>query len=387
MLNSTTKVAICLPTESAMIDPIKGLLKTLSFQNVINFPHADAAYEAASRSQFGLFIVSLSEDDHDGIVLLQRLRGIGNYGFEAFLFLGEKINQNHLALFLEYEVDYALTYPLTLDRVQSKLKYIMERENQLTEEIKQYRSAKAALHAGILDMAEELAKSLLLESKLLEKTSILLADVAFKRNDLAAAEQLYQKVIGSNPLSLAAQHKLAQVYMQQSRYEESKLILDDLAKYQPFHITILENAGLTNLELGYLDLAMEQMQQLQTLAKDNKVAGSVITQIQVKQGNFRDIAANLRLSHDEGEMVALLNKVGIALAHEQNYNDAVAVYKDCLAVVSRDDFRGKVVYNLGLTYQKMGQLDQARDCFLKALKYHPELAKADAMLQKMKKSA
>lgn len=381
------KVALVLPVGQEFANSIQKVLSTLGYKDVHIFHNSDEAYEVASREQFGLFVVGISDDDYSGIVLLQRLREIGNYGFEPFLFISKKISPSHLALFLEYDVDYALTHPLTVDRIRAKLQFLVERENNISPDIDQYRSAKSALYSGLTSMAEELALSLINKDKVVEKSKILLADIAVVKGDTETAEKIYLEVIENNSFSIAAKHKLAKVYMQQSRYEEAKDILDALVLEQPFHIKVLENAGISNFKLGYYELAMEQMEKLKKLHKENKVAGTVMVNISIKKGDYQELAKKLRLTHNEDEMVSVLNKAGIDLSLEQNYEGAIAIYKDCLNVVTRDDYRSKVIFNLGLTYQKMGKIDDACDCFQQALHFNPNLAKAEAILQKLKKSA
>lgn len=71
------------------------------------------------------------------------------------------------------------------------------------------------------------------------------------------------------------------------------------------------------------------------------------------------------------------NEEGVAFFDAGNDADAIRAYAEA---VKADPDLSKAHYNMGLAYWRMGQPDQARECFRKALDSDPADTAASAML-------
>ena len=64
-----------------------------------------------------------------------------------------------------------------------------------------------------------------------------------------------------------------------------------------------------------------------------------------------------------------LNNQAILFANNGNYNDAISCFKRAIVI---DSTNYLLWYNLGITYRDMGDLSNAHDSFVKAIKINPE---------------
>lgn len=381
-IDKNAKICMTLKTDSD-IDLFRSILVKNGIKNLKSFTSCESAFENASRTQYDFFLTSISLSDNPGIVLLQRLRGCGNYGLEPHMFVGDHIDAETVNLFAEHDIEYILTKPFSPDRIVNKLFYAFKTEAKLAPEEAAYRNAKSALITGIPDMAWDIALDAEQKYKYSEKLEILQGDILLIKGDIQAARAKFNSVLKSNSESVAARNKLASTYMKEGQYQEAKKILDALSKSNPHHISILENAGLTNYETGNFDLAKKQMEQVQNLDRENKNAAGVVTKVRIEKGELSGLASELSKTHSEEELVRLLNTAGVKLSKDDKVEEAIAIYQDCLKVIKTDEYAGKVHYNIALGLQRLNRSKEALSHAKLATIHLPGLEKAQALVKRL----
>lgn len=382
-LDSRAKICMTLKSDSE-VDLFRSIMTQNKIKNIQAFTSAELAYETATRSQFDLFITSINLNDQPGIVLLQRLRASGNYGLEPYLFVGEQVDSETVNLFAEHDIEYVITKPYSPEKIINKLFYIFKQESNLSEAESAYRNAKSALQSNMDDMAWEMAQDAIKKFGTSEKLEIVLGDVLFSKGEFLKARAQYEKALAENPKSIAAQQKIAATMVANKEYDKAAPILNKLAAENPHHLSVLENAGLSNYETGNLKKARKQMSALQGFDRNNKVASSVITKVNIDEGKLDGLAKNLSKTHTEKELVSLLNSAGIKLSKEEKVDEAIKIYQDCLEVIENPDFAGKVHYNLALAFQKKNDSEKIIYHLQQAVAKIPQMEKAKALLNKMK---
>lgn len=382
MLDRNSKVALVL-SDSKLMDNFQREFVQSRINSIVQFKEVEEAYSIATRQLFDLFVVGIEMPDNPGITLMQRIRECGNYGCEPFLFVGDKIDNATLSLFMEYDVDYVLRPPLNKNSIHDKVSYILARENNLPSELREYRDAKSAFQTGMLDMANELNNKVIADGKLPEKAFLLKGDIALKEWKLDQAAEAFKAAQAANPRSIAALYKLSKVHISQGETDIARQILEKLAEQSPNHLNILANAGLTNYELGNLGKAKTYMNRLEVLDRTNRTATEVMTNIDLDEKNYEGIAERLTRSHSEKEIVSMLNNAGVKLSQEEDLDGAIRIYTDCLCVIKRKDYMGKICFNLAIAYKKKGNKARAIDFCSKAISASPDLQKARDMLSRL----
>ena len=99
----------------------------------------------------------------------------------------------------------------------------------------------------------------------------------------------------------------------------------------------------------------------------------------IQKGAYDGVAEGLRNSHTEKEIVSLLNTAGAKRSKEENFEGAIAIYRDCLQVVKKRDFKGKIQHNLAIAYRRLGDSKKASSHCEQAIINVPDFEKAKTM--------
>ncbi|SME98145.1 tetratricopeptide repeat protein [Pseudobacteriovorax antillogorgiicola] len=384
MLSKKSKVAIVTANFNVK-QLIIECLSTFGFTDVQSFETTHEAYEVCSRAQYDLFIVEMDMPDNPGVTLMQRLRSTGNYGFEPMLFLGSRMNESTLNLFLEFDVDYVLMGALDKERCEAKLKYLIKTENHLPEPVQKYRDAKSAYWNGIYEMSRDLVDDLIKMGVSNERVMVLKGDILAQEQNNSEAASYYQQVLTKNPSSLCARNKLAKLKMAEGKYTEAKLMLDEMVELNPHHLKALENAGFTNFELGYDDLAKQQMAQLEKMDSDNDTANTVLTKVAIREGDYETASKRMEGQDNSQEIAEELNKAGVKLVKDEDFEGAIKVYLDCLRLIEDEEMTAKICYNLAFAYAKLKNMTKAREFCERALMADSGLEPAQKMMAQLNK--
>jgi len=382
-IDKNAKICMTLKTEND-IELFRSMLTQNGIKNIKTFTSCKEAYENASRTQYDIFLTAIQLNDNPGIVLLQRLRHCGNYGFEPHLFVGDKVDSQTSNLFAEHDIEYVLTKPYSPDRTVGKMFHIFKAEASLSPEEAAYRNAKSAYNTEMIDMAWDMAIDAEKKFGITPKLEMLIGDIYLAKGKAEEARKRYENALRKNPESVYSMYKIATTHMAEKHFDEAKKMLDRLAKENPHHIRVLENAGLTNYETGNLDLAENQMRQVQKMDQTNKAANTVVNQVKVARGEVDGVAEALSKTHSEAELVRVLNAAGVKLSKDDKVNEAIQIYHDCLKYVKNAEFAGKIHYNLGLGYSRLGKVKEATEHLEKSLHFLPSFDKAAELLKRVK---
>jgi tetratricopeptide (TPR) repeat protein len=355
----------------------------VGFTNITCFHDSLEAYEHVIRHQYDLFVIRAEMPKLSGTALLQKMRQSGNYGLETHFFVADQVNQNIFNILVEHDIAYVLVKPFNMERIEQKLQFLMETENNLPNEEQMYRNAKAALYANQLNMAFELAQGLTANERMTDKIQTLMGDIELKRGNIEAARERYIRVLKKNPNAPAAAHKIAETHMKEGNFTAASSILEKQAAINPLNIRLLENAGISYLETGETEKAKACMSTLQTQDPVNKVSGEVLASVYVKEEDYRKVADSLMETHSGEDLILALNNYGVKLSKANNSEGALIMYHRCLESMTDTRFFHFIYYNMASAYRKINDLAKAKEYLEKALKINPSYDKAREALKKI----
>ncbi len=107
-----------------------------------------------------------------------------------------------------------LTPPINPHTLAAKLDYLLQSESNLSLQERSYRDARAAFKNDMRDMAEEMAKEILIKQPDDQKTLILMGDIFLQKEEAESAQAYFKTALTLNPKSAVAAHRLAQTLMQ-----------------------------------------------------------------------------------------------------------------------------------------------------------------------------
>ncbi len=382
-LDKSKSVAVLMPTQ-AEVDFFTIVLGECGFRRVVAFRTAEEAYEVIIRQQFDIFITRMEMPKMNGIVFIQKIRATGNYGGETHLFVCDSIPSDILALLFELDLPYVLTKPFQKVSAVAKFKHMLTTEAAISEPEQLFRDARSAFFNNIFDMALDSAERSLKLNPTLEKAVALKGDILLKQSNIAAAKDVFQSILKNNPKSVTAFHKLATIAMMENKHKEAADMFNKIADLNPFHIKVLENAGISCLQADMLQDAEKHMAKLTKVDATNKVSSSVVAGVKVKQGNYDDIVAVLSKTHGEKEIIQFLNNAGIKLSRDNDVAGALKMYKAAaIQLEGKTPLLYAIYYNMGIAYKKLEDKMNSAVCFRKALKLNPEFTKASTALAEL----
>ncbi|MCX6124272.1 MAG: response regulator [Proteobacteria bacterium] len=382
-LDKNKAIAVLMPTQEEIEFFTIGLAEC-GFRRVVSFRTAEEAYELVTRQQFDAFITRMEMPKMSGIVFIQKIRETGNYGSETHLFTCDSIQSSLLALLFELDLPYVMTKPFHKNILLQKFKHLISCEATLSPEEEIFREARSAYFNNIPDLALDAVDRVLKLKPTLEKALVLKGDILLKQNEIGKAEAVFQSVLKVNGRSLTAGHKLAQVALLQNRPIDAAALLNKMADLNPYHIKILENAGVSCLRADLIEDAERHMGKLSSIDPKNRVAATVTAEVSIKHGNYDSIVTTLGKSMNEKEIIQFLNNAGIKLSKDNDVVGALKMYK-----AAAQQLEGKtpllyaIYYNMGIAYKRLDDKMNSAVCYRKALKLNPTFDKAKQALTEL----
>lgn len=382
-LDKNKAVAIIMPTQEE-VDFFTIALAECGFRRIVAFRSAEEAYEVAVRQLFDIFITRMEMPKMSGIVFVQKIRETGNYGSETHLFVCDKISNDLLTLLFELDLPYVMTKPFQKQATVQKFQHLVKSELEVSGSEQLFRDARSAYFNQIFDMALDIVDKVLVLSPGLEKAMVLKGDIFLRQNDVPNAKKVFESVLQVNSKSLTAVHKLAAVAMLENRPKEAAEMLNKIADLNPYHIKVLENAGISCLKADMLVEAEKHMGKLAAVDQSNKVSSSVVAEVRVKQGNYDDLVGVLSKTHGEKEIIQFLNNAGIKLSKDNDVQGALKMYKAAaLQLEGKTPLLYAIYYNMGIAYKRLNDKMNSAVCYRKALKLNPEFEKAKSALAEL----
>ncbi len=379
----SVKVAITSRTKDEG-DMLSHVARACGFEQIQIFSSPRVTLEVAKRNMFDLFITHHDFPDLTGLTMIQTLRSTGNYGIEPHLFLVDALTPDIMLVLNENNIHHVLTKPFSTDRTHQKLAHLWQSEVHMTPSEQEYREAHAAMNSGLMEMAQELAIKNLRTHGPTEKLLLLLGDVETRLQHPVEARRYYDAAQKVNPKSSAAAQRLAQTYMLEKDFTKAAELMNELTRLNPLNIELLANAGLSNFEIGNLEEAKDAMTRLQGLDKERKDASEVLAKVAIQEGDYDTAMQQLQGTHDQKELVQLLNNEGVRLSHVNDINAAIAMYQKCIQIIGGEHpYVYALYFNMGLAYHKLHDKPNAITAFRKALELKPDFEKAANALSKL----
>lgn len=192
--------------------------------------------------------------------------------------------------------------------------------------------------------------------------------------DLAAAEQLYRRILARDPFHADSLHLLGVLAYQRGQHPRAIELISqaiDLKNEVPFYYN---NRGLALRELGQTDAAGADYEQALALKPDYVEALSNLGNLRLTQGRTDDAVACFKraLAHNPDYAEAQMN-LGNALRDQGKTAEAVTRYERAIAL--RPDY-AEALSNLGNALRDLGQSERAIGSYERALAAKPDFVDA-----------
>ncbi|MFQ5561140.1 MAG: tetratricopeptide repeat protein, partial [Nitrospinota bacterium] len=171
-------------------------------------------------------------------------------------------------------------------------------------------------------------------------------------NKGAALDSLEQARIIS-PDNAERQTKIGEIYLEDGKMEKAKSAFSAALEHDP----------QKSREVGELYLKTGKAKEAETFFRKA-----------LKQCN------DTMSRQEKEETIHIFNRLGIALRKQGRWSDAISEYENSLKINPNDEV---LYYNMGKAYLEGGDVDQAANCFRKALLIDPGFTEATEELEKL----
>ncbi|MFQ5962992.1 MAG: tetratricopeptide repeat protein [Candidatus Scalinduaceae bacterium] len=192
--------------------------------------------------------------------------------------------------------------------------------------------------------------------------------------NLAAAAQLYQKLLKKQPEHADTNFLLGTLNLQQGNHDTAATFLRKAIKLKPDNVVAHNNLGTALQEQGKLDEAVATYNQAIAINPDYADVYFNLGNTFKKQDKFYEAIESYRcviaLKSDDAEVHFNL---GNTLQEHGKYDEAVKTYRQVLKL--RPDY--VIAHNnLATALQELGRLDEAIASFIQAIKLKPNYVEA-----------
>ena len=188
------------------------------------------------------------------------------------------------------------------------------------------------------------------------------------------AEELYERILGLDPVHADALHLLGVAAYQQGNSAKAITLISQAISYDPKKSHYCFNLGLALEKEGRLDEAMAAYQKALALNPSYTDAQSNLGNVFRAQGNLGAAAeafqAVLKINPRSAETH---NNLGVVRKEQGDLDGAIREYR---AALQLNPAHAEALNNLGVAYKEKGWLDEAKSSFQQALAQKPHYANA-----------
>lgn len=208
------------------------------------------------------------------------------------------------------------------------------------------------------------------------------------KKDYPAAEAALRKAVELDKNNVDALEKLGKVEVQEGSLDKALALYQQSMKDNPKEVRFYILAGELYEAKQNLDQAKALYQQALTIAPDHPLASNNLAYVLLEQGGNVDIAMNMAQTARRGmpDSPNAADTLGWAYYQKGIYQSAINQFQEALRLIEKHGSPDDSVlhYHLGLAYQKVNQIPQARQQFEKAVKLSPNNADARKALSQLR---
>ena len=204
-----------------------------------------------------------------------------------------------------------------------------------------------------------------------------LAECYLRSNDSAKAVAVLQQALKLDPPPTGAHFYLGAAYSAAGQNEQAVTEFKTETELTPDNDRAFYNLGAVQYQLGKKNEAIAALVKARELNPDNAEAGSLLSQLYVETGQVDK--AKTVVAKGGGDPTALLN-MGIGLYNDHKDREALDAFKQLIAA---DPESAKGHKMLGLTYVRLGDLENAKVSLRKAVSLDGKDQDAKQMLSEL----
>jgi len=383
----------------------------LAYAQQRDYSHAESEWRAAVRlrpdlsdAQRALFTIEMSRGDFDAAVqTAEQIIKAQPYSPDGFLLksLAELAGQKYVDAqnAAQEALKFAPQSPAPRNQmgtIQLAQKHYAEAEKLFRQALDKDPASSEGL-AGLMntyiaqkqyDKAISAANAQIAKSPNVSNFYDLLGTALFDgKDDSAGAEAALRKSIDLDKNNMDALQKLGKVQIRGGATDKALDLYVQAIKNNPRETSLYLLAGQLYEAKNDLDQAKAMYQQALSISPDNPLASNNLAYVLLQQGGNTDVALSMAQTARRGMPNSgnAADTLGWAYYQKGIYQSAITQFLEALRLNEKDHAPDDAIVHLhlGLAYQKMNQIPEARKHLEKAVKLSPNNADARKALSEL----
>ena len=232
------------------------------------------------------------------------------------------------------------------------------------------RRARERIAAGDLDGAVKQLETYVVSHPEESEPLRFLGDLYYRQGKFAKAEEIYQRLLASNPKDKETHNRLGVVYATENRVDDAIVQFNAAL---PGTDSVKDLVAM-HVRKGDLPMYRSEMEALARSQPTDAAIQAEVGQIYtVLHQPGEAMAYYMRALDSDPSSLTAINGLGISYLDTHNFREAQTLFKRCLEV---DPTNYTCVNNLGATLLQMGQFDAAAPMLTRARSLQPERPEA-----------
>ena len=202
-------------------------------------------------------------------------------------------------------------------------------------------------------------------------------DLAFqnhKKNNFKIAENLYKKILKTDPNHFESIFLLGSLSAQTKNFNEAKQLLEKAIQINPDYADAHNNFGNVLIELGDYQKAMGCFQKTIEIQPNFTQAHSNLGIVLKELGDYQKaISCFQKAIEIQPNFAQAHNNLGTAFKELEEYQKAMNCYQEAIKIEPNN---ADAHYNLGIVFKELGEYQKAIMCNEKAINLKPDYVRA-----------
>lgn len=202
-----------------------------------------------------------------------------------------------------------------------------------------------------------------------------------RRKQYVEAENIALELLRESANNVRAMGLLARARLHLKKFDEAIALMEQCEVLSPDCLDRLVLFGEIYWSKGSHGEAKEKYQAALAIDAENLDAKKGLAAVAVSVGEEAEALSLLGSSLSSDEIAAFFNNAGILASRRGRYEEAIRLYESVIKTLEDPSQRAKVLFNMGLAYERLGLEKDSQRVFAQASELDPEFKKARLHLE------
>lgn len=345
------------------------------------------AFFTVEKEGFVALLLDWSIDELPNITrFLQKYRKLKDRGDIPIVAISKEVSGTLLAVSFEYEIPWVILASEVVKELPGAIKAIMNDASKPPPPLKMLlKKMEEAAQAGNMQGVETLTIELYKKFPENTRVQVEYGNLCLRKQKIDEAREIAQKVLSAEEDNLRAKNLYARICMHEKKFDMALKFLQEAEELSPKAFDRMIMLGQVYHSIGEFKKAKDNFVEALEMEPESLLARKGLGAVELTTG---EISKGLVLlgGTSEEESASIFNNSAIMAIGQGEFERAIRLYETAKLPLKDPKLKSRILFNMGLAYEKWGKPDEAAPLFEEAVKLDPTYEKATAHLQKIKQA-